>query len=61
MTLVNKKDNTSKITINAKYNKVFVTKGFVHITKGTHFGHSTIRPDLLEHYYELPKNIIFIG
>jgi len=57
--LQSKKNKSDHITVNAKKNKILVNKGFVRITKGTHYGHETIRPDLLEEYYQLPQNAKF--
>ena len=58
MKAYSKEDSKYYITIEAYKNKVLVKNGFIRITKGNHKGFETIRPDILEDKYTLPKNTI---
>ncbi len=56
MTLKSKnKDFTIKV--NTKGNRILVTKGFVIITSGSHYGHDRVRPDVIENDFIIPENI----
>jgi len=56
--ILKSKDKKFEIKVNAKKNKIIESKGFVIITGGSHYGHTKIRPDILEKDFIIPKNII---
>ena len=47
-----------KIQVNSKKNKILLTKGFIVITKGSHYGSDRLSQDILEYNYIIPKNVI---
>ncbi len=57
MVLRSKENSSFKITVNAKRNKILLTRGFVTIIKGAHYGANTLHPDVLEDKYNLPKDV----
>ena len=58
MELRSKENKSFVITVNSKRNKILLTKGFVTIIKGAHYGANTDHPDILEEKYALPKDTI---
>ena len=56
MVLRSKENNSFKITVNSKRNVILLTRGFVTIIKGAHYGANTLHPDVLEEKYNLPAD-----
>ena len=57
MKLKNKENEKIEIIVNSKKNKILLTKGFVIITSGAHYGSDRINPSVLEDNYIIPKDI----
>jgi hypothetical protein len=55
--ILKSKDKKFEIKVNVKKNKIIESKGFIVISKGSHYGHTRIRSDILEKDFIIPKNI----
>ena len=58
MTLISKKNSDFKIKVESRKNAIITNKhGFVVITKGCHYGSTSVRPDILEKDYHIPEGV----
>lgn len=57
MELRNKEKSDYIIKVNSKGNKIIVSKGFVILTSGSHYGSQKVRADIIENDYVIPKNV----
>ena len=60
MKLINKKDSKAYIYVEAKRNVINTKRGFVVLTgNSVHYGHNTVRTDIINKEYIIPKNVTF--
>ena len=60
MKLINRKDNKAYIHVEARGNVINTKRGFVVLAgNSVHYGHNTVRPDIIEQEYIIPENVTF--